>query len=100
MTLEMTDDPKVFVVKWEHVIVTVISALLFLGVFYGTVTTRMAQYEDRQRTLEQSTVKHEQFEEMREDIKARLQRIENKLDQENRMRSLNDEYLPAKPARP
>lgn len=89
-------DAKVFVLRWEHIIVTVVTALLALGAVYGTMTTRMAYYEEHQRQLDQSTVKHEEFDEMREDIKTRLQRIEKKIDQENSLRSLNDEYLPGK----
>lgn len=85
-------DARVFVLRWEHIIVTLVTALLALGVFYGTMTTRMANYEEHQRQLDQSTVKHEQFDEMREDIKERLTRIENKIDLEKSQRSLNDEY--------
>jgi hypothetical protein len=86
----MADDPKVFVVRWEHVIVTVISTLLFLGVFYGTVTTRMTQHEEHLRQLDSGTVKHEQFDEMRTDIRERLQRIEDKIDKEGHSSALPD----------
>lgn len=88
---------KVFLLRWEHIIVTIVTALLALGALYGTMTTRMSYYEEHQHQLDQSTVKHEEFDEMREDIKTRLTRIEKKIDQENSMRSLNDEYLPKRP---
>jgi len=81
----MPEEKKItgFIVSWWQIFVGIASTLILAGAMYGTFAARMTEHEDHLRQLDQDTVKKEQFDEMKVDIRDRLQRIENKLDQDD-----------------
>jgi hypothetical protein len=79
---------KIFTVKNWHVVLTLI--VWAATMLTGWVTVR-AQTEQNQKDIEilkQNTVSKERYDEMREDILRRLQRIEDKLDRDKMMRDV------------
>ena len=83
------DTSSVIVLRWWHVLGSVVTFLVVIGILYGQLTVRIEMHTDQIRRLEEESVKQEQFIELREDLRQRLERIERKIDMEHEILRLD-----------
>jgi len=76
-------------IRWIHLIVALTVYLLSIGGMYATMRTQLDETREQVRQLQQEAIRNAQFQEFREDIQRRLQRIEDKLDREKAFRELH-----------
>lgn len=75
--------------RWAHLIIAVVLYLLSLGALYATMREQIAENTRDIERNRQDSVTKERFDDLKEDVTRRLQRIENKLDQDIAIRNLN-----------
>lgn len=80
---------RVFVVKSWQVVLTLLSWLVLSVVQFVTVRAETEQNTREIQEIKRDHVTKDRFDELKEDILRRLQRIEDKLDRERAMRSLH-----------
>jgi len=85
----MGKDSEPVIIRRVHVLVallglaaSLVSGVLSIGAMYGTISSHMREHDEHLKQLDEHTVTKEQFDEMRSDIRDRLERIERKLDQD------------------
>lgn len=71
--------------KWVHLGALLIVYFLTIGAIYGALRSQIDENSRRVKDLEDQGIKRDQFNQMREDLIRRLDRIESKVD---RMRDL------------
>lgn len=76
-------------IRWVHVIVFLATNLLAIGGMYAALKIQSEQNTKDIQELREHTVDKGRYDEMREDILRRLQRIEDKLDRDRAIRSLH-----------
>ncbi len=66
--------------KWGQLIIALVVYLLTIGVMYGTLRSKTEENAARVKDLEEQTIKRPEHDEMKENFKRQLDRIEKKLD--------------------
>lgn len=77
-----------FVVKNWSVVLTLIAWLVISVVQYATLSAQAAQNARDIEAVKRESVTRERFDELKEDILRRLQRIEDKLDRDRALKKL------------
>lgn len=83
------ENGKVFTVKNWHVVLTLLFWATTFITGWATVRAQTEQNSKDIERLKQDSVSKERYDEMREDILRRLQRIEDKLDRDKAMRAIH-----------
>jgi hypothetical protein len=81
-----SDGKQVVMLKWSQLIVTLAVWLVSLGTIYGTMQTKVDEAQRATQELKDKKVDQRQFDEMRDDLIRRLDRIESKVDRERAQR--------------
>lgn len=76
-------------IRWIHLAIGLSVYLVSIGGIYATMRTQLDETREQVRILQQEAIRNAQFQEFREDIQRRLQRIEDKLDRDRAIRSLH-----------
>lgn len=88
----MTEQPRInggLVIRWVHLAIALSVYLFSVGGIYATMRAQLDETREQVRQLQQEAIRSAQFQEFREDIQRRLQRIEDKLDRDRAIRSLH-----------
>lgn len=72
--------------KWVHLAILLLVYLLTIGAIYGTLRTQIDESGRRVKDLEEKSIRRDQFNELREDLIRRLDRIESKMDRAQDLR--------------
>lgn len=88
----MSDEAKPITIKNWQFVVSVLVYIILASIAFATVKVQTDQNAETIKEIKSDSVGRHEFEEMRDDLKARLTRIEDKLDEERRLRMLGEEY--------
>lgn len=72
--------------RWAHLAVLLVVYFLTIGAIYGTLHSQIDESARRVKDLEEKSIQRNQFNEMREDLIRRLDRIESKVDRARDLR--------------
>lgn len=87
--MENGKTPGVTQVKNWHVVLTLVAWLVLSVLQFAAVRAETAQNTRDIEQMKKDTVSKDRFDEMKEDILRRLQRIEEKLDRDRALRQLH-----------
>lgn len=76
----------------SHLLLAAAVPVVGIALAWGAMRTQLDGVRDQQRQDEQEYVRKDRYDEAQEDIKARLERIERKLDEEKSLRELGEQY--------
>lgn len=76
----------------SHLLLAAAVPIVGIAIAWGAMRTQLDIVRDQQHQDEQEYIRKDRYDEAQEDIKARLERIERKLDEEKSLRELNEQY--------
>lgn len=75
--------------QWSHIVILALANLLAVGTLYGTMRAQVDEAQRNIQELKAGKVEQKQFDELRDDIIRRLDRIESKVDRDKLLREIH-----------
>lgn len=74
--------------RWAHLFIVLAVYLLSIGAMYASMHAQLEEATRRIQELEQQSIRRDQFQEFREDLKHRLDTLEWKMEEKKSLREL------------
>lgn len=75
-------------IRWAHLIIAIAVYLLTIGAMYASMNAKLEEATRRIQDLEQQSIRRDQFQEFRDDLKHRLDTLEGTMLERKALREL------------